>query len=80
MYIHIGQNTVVTDKEIIGIFDLESTTVSKITREYLGKSEKRKNVYYVSAEMPRSFIVCEGRRIYVSHLSSGTVAKRSEKF
>lgn len=76
LYIHIGQNSVVTDKEIIGIFDLESTTVSKITRDYLKINEKKKNVYYVSAEMPRSFVVCEGRRIFVSHLSSGTVARR----
>lgn len=78
MYIHIGQNTVVTDEEIIGIFDLESTTVSKVTRDYLRVNEKKKNVYYVSAEMPRSFVLCEGRRIYVSHLSSGTIARRSE--
>ena len=53
MYIHLGQNTVVNDKEIIGVFDLETTTVSKITRDYLSKNEKKKNVYYVSAELPR---------------------------
>ena len=76
MYIHLGQNTVVSDKEIIGVFDLETTTVSKITRDYLSKNEKKKNVYYVSAELPRSFVVCEGRRIFVSHLSPGTIGKR----
>ena len=43
MYIHLGQNTVVNDKEIIGVFDLETTTVSKITRDYLSKNEKKKN-------------------------------------
>lgn len=78
MYIHLGEKTVINDKEIIGIFDIENTTVSKITRDYLSKNEKKKNVYYVSADLPRSFVVCEGRRIFVSHLSPGTVAKRSE--
>ncbi len=78
MYIHLGEKTVINDREIIGIFDIENTTVSKITRDYLSKNEKKKNVYYVSADLPRSFIVCEGRRIFVSHLSPGTVAKRSE--
>ena len=29
MFIHIGQDTVVIDKEIIGIFDMDNTTVSK---------------------------------------------------
>ena len=76
MYIHLGEKTVINDREIIGIFDIENTTVSKITRDYLSKNEKKKNVYYVSADLPRSFIVCEGRRIFVSHLSPGTVAKR----
>lgn len=78
MYIHLGEKTVINDREIIGIFDIENTTISKITRDYLSKNEKKKNVYYVSADLPRSFIVCEGRRIFVSHLSPGTVAKRSE--
>ena len=78
MYIHLGENTVINDKEIIGIFDVENTTVSKITRDYLAKNEKKKNVYYVSADFPRSFIVCEDRRVYVSHLSPATIAKRSE--
>ena len=76
MYIHLGEKTVINDREIIGIFDIENTTVSKITRDYLSKNEKKKNVYYVSADLPRSFVVCEGRRIFVSHLSPGTVAKR----
>lgn len=79
MYIHLGEKTVINDREIIGIFDIENTTVSKITRDYLSKNEKKKNVYYVSADLPRSFVVCEGRRIFVSHLSPGTVAKRSEE-
>lgn len=78
MYIHLGEKTVINDREIIGIFDIENTTVSKITRDYLSKNEKKKNVYYVSADLPRSFVVCEGRRIFVSHLSPGTVAKRSK--
>ena len=45
VYIHLGENTVINDREIIGIFDVENTTVSKITRDYLAKNEKKKNVY-----------------------------------
>jgi len=32
MFIHLGQDTVVNDKEIVGIFDIENTTISKNTR------------------------------------------------
>ena len=28
MFIHLGQDTVVNDKEIVGIFDIENTTIS----------------------------------------------------
>ena len=58
MFIHLGQETVVNEKEIIGIFDLESTTISKKTRDFLSKAEKRKEVITVSYELPKSFIVC----------------------
>ena len=35
MYLHLGQDTVVKKKDIIGIFDMDTTTVSKISRDYL---------------------------------------------
>ena len=35
MYIHLGQTTVIRSETILGIFDLEKTTVSKSTRDYL---------------------------------------------
>ena len=40
MYIHIGQDSLVTDDEIIGIFDMENTTVMRDTVNYLVKAEK----------------------------------------
>ena len=33
MYLHLGQDTVIKMEEIIGIFDLETSTISKITRK-----------------------------------------------
>ena len=82
MYIHLGQETVVRSRDIIGIFDLESTTVSRHTRKFLEKSEKNGEVVNVSYELPKSFTVCceQGRkksRIYISQISSLTLRKRS---
>ena len=42
MYIQLGGDFVVQEKEIIGIFDLENTTISKNTRNFLSISEKKK--------------------------------------
>ena len=82
MFIHIGHDTVVLDKEIIGIFDMDNTTVMKKTIDYLNNAEKEKNVVNVAPfELPKSFIVCstpKGNRIYISPVSVGTVLKRIE--
>ena len=83
MYIHLGQETVVNEKDIIGIFDLESTTISKKTRDFLEKAEKKKQVTTVSYELPKSFIVCDDnktQKIYISQISSGTLLKRTNSF
>ena len=44
MYVHLGMETVVKEDDIIGIFDLDSTTVSKHTRKFLNVAEKE-NIY-----------------------------------
>lgn len=83
MYIHIGQDSVVIDSEIIGIFDMENTTVMKSTVDYLVKAEKDGEVRNVAPfELPKSFVVCltpKGRRVHISPVSVGTVLKRSEE-
>lgn len=81
MYIHLGQDTVVRKKDIIGIFDLDNATVSKRTRDYLTLAQKQGKVINVSTELPKSFIVCykEGQQIiYISQISTATLLKRSE--
>jgi hypothetical protein len=82
MYIHLGQDTVVSDKDVIGIFDLDNATVAKATRTYLSAKEKEKKVVTVSFDLPRSFTVCAGAKgeretVYLSPLSPGTLEKRA---
>ncbi len=81
MYMHLGENTVVKIDEIVGIFDMDNTTVSKSTRDFLKFSEKRREVINVSYELPKSFIVCSNKRkekkVYISQISSTTLNKRS---
>lgn len=61
MYLHLGQDKVVSMDEIVGIFDLDTSTVSKTTRDYLAKAEKDGCVTNVCTDLPKSFIVCIGR-------------------
>lgn len=82
MYLHLGQETVVMQDDIVGIFDLDNTTVSKASRDYLAQAEKNKQVINVSFELPKTFILTnnksEGNRIYISQISSSTLLKRAE--
>ncbi len=79
MYLHLGNETVIKTDDIIGIFDLDTSTVSKHTRDYLSKCEKNKEAVTVSFELPKSFILCDNgkeQKIYICQLSSKTVQKR----
>ena len=83
MYIHLGNETVVEKKDIIGIFDLDTATVSRHTRKYINLSAKNDDIVYVTNELPKSFVVCakknsKNRKIYISQLSSLTLNKRNE--
>lgn len=83
MFLHLGQDTVITTDEILGIFDIDTTTVSKATRTYLAMKEKEKRVINVSYELPKSFIVTLDKKsnektVYISPISSVTLLKRIE--
>ncbi len=80
MYLHIGKDTILRTEDIIGIFDLDTATVAKNTRNYLNLAEKKGEVINVTTELPKSFIVTKSegkRKIYISQLASSTLEKRS---
>ena len=81
MYLHLGQSVVVPETTVVGVFDLDNTTGSHITRRFLNQAEKDRKVISVSDELPKSFIVCNENNktvIYLSQLTSQTLLKRSE--
>jgi len=81
MYLHLGQETVINSRCIIGIFDMETATVSKHTRIFLAKAEKAGHVFNVSYELPKSFVLTDdrnGETVYISQLGAGTLLKRTK--
>ena len=63
MYLHVGTGKIVRKKEIIGIFDLDKTTISPITKNFLSQSEKNGKVCSVNNDIPRSFVLTENGMI-----------------
>ena len=39
MYFHLGQDYILNDRDVIGIFDMDTTTVSARTRKFLRLAE-----------------------------------------
>ena len=80
MYLHIGQNTVIRTQDILGIFDMETSTVSQTTRHVLAQAEKAGRVVNGSFEMPKSFLLCSredrGITCYITQISTATLLKR----
>ena len=43
MYIHLGMGVVVREEDVVGIFDMENTTVSGATRDFFEARPKRES-------------------------------------
>ena len=74
MYLHLRESTV------IGIFDLDNTTGSKITRDFLSRAEREGRALYVSGELPKAFVVTEDRGntgVWLTQLGSQTLFRRA---
>jgi len=81
MYLHLGGEICVRIKEIVAIMDLETTSTSKITREFLKNMQKNGEVINVNDdELPKSYVVTnenEKTLMYISPISSKTLLKRA---
>ncbi len=78
MYLSIGQDMAVRESSIIGIFDLDNTSTSYKTREFLNAAEKEGQVVPCD-ELPKSFILTAEYgipRVYLTEYNAATLEKR----
>jgi len=78
MYLPIGNDMAVREKSIIGIFDMDNTSTSKRTREFLTRAEHMGEVVPCD-DLPKSFVLTAEyglSRVYLTALASGTLEKR----
>ena len=79
MYLHIGNGESIKTKDIIGIFDLDTSTVSKITKKYISLKEKEGNVEYTDFDLPRAFVLYKEKKkskIKLSRISTSGLVQR----
>lgn len=81
MYLRISNSCVVRKKDIIGIFDMDNTTVSRQGRYFLPMAEKNGCIVYTADELPKSYVVTEHNgqmTVYLSSLSSKALINRAK--
>jgi hypothetical protein len=78
MILHLGNDVYVTVKNIIGIFDLDNTTVSKHTRQFLSQYEKDGKIVLATNDLPKSFVLVNNNnnQVYLSQMSTATLQRR----
>lgn len=83
MYLHIGNGKSIKKEKIIGIFDLDTATVSKVTKKYISDCEKQGKIEYTDFDLPRSFILVDGEfggyEVKLSRISAQGLKQRSEE-
>jgi hypothetical protein len=82
MYLHIGNQKNIREKDIIGIFDADKTTTSWVTRKYLSEAQRRDLVKAANEEVPKSFVLYRDKRsgkckVYFSQLSTAALVGRT---
>lgn len=80
MYLHLGGDVSVNIKNMVAIMDLETTSVSKITKEFLSFVQKNNSVINVNDDLPKSYVITfdeKETKVYVSPISSQTLLKRA---
>ena len=79
MYIHLGNKKNIREKEIIGIFDMDNATLSKVTQKFLNKAQSEGRLITTVDEIPKSLILTEDK-VYMSQLAPKSLYGRlSEK-
>lgn len=85
MYLHLGQDTIISHEDIVGIFDLDTATVEKASRTFLANAQKAEEVVTITEQLPKAFVVCAApqqtkQTVYISQISTVTLQKRTNEF
>ncbi len=84
MYFYLGGDAVARESDVIGIFDLDNTTISKHTRDFLSAAEKNGEVVTTTWDIPKAFVVCASpkketsyrRQVFLTQMAPATLRKR----
>lgn len=83
-FLHVGNNKSIRSRDIVGIFDMDTSTVSRVTRDFLAKAQKKDIVINVTDEIPKTYILtCKKKerkpKVIISQLAVQTLNERLKR-
>lgn len=83
IYLHVGAGKSIRERDVIGIFDMDTSTVSPVTRKFLSEADRAKKTESPSLEIPKSFIIYRAEngetKVCFSQFSSASLFGRMGK-
>ena len=81
MYLHAGNNKIILNKGIIGLFDMDNATMGADTRDFLRRAQRDGALESSGEDLPKSFILyekdCKIKKTVVCISQLSTLALRS---
>jgi len=77
--IFLGSDYLIDEETVVGMFDIETTTIKETTRDYLTAAQRNGRIINVSTDIPKTFVVCVKNgetTVYLSQYSANTILKR----
>ena len=81
MFLHLGNDVYVNQKDIVAVCNLDTASVSKNIQIYLKKAEEMGIVETICSDIPKTFVIVRKKnkdKVYLTNISSVTLLKRSE--
>ncbi|MGM9648112.1 MAG: extracellular matrix regulator RemB [Eubacteriales bacterium] len=78
MFLHLSQACVLDKRDVIGVFDMDTATISPDSRKFLRESERKKRLHSVAKDIPKSFVLTENA-VYLASPSPGSIRGHLEE-
>ncbi len=81
MYLHIGGESVMDDKDIIALIPRKNVLISRDTRSCIADAIGSGKIQSVSGESQKTYIICQKGKltVYASPISSITLMRRGNQ-
>ncbi len=76
MFVHIGNNRIVSERRIVGLFDIDTTSRSEATKRLLSEAEKEGRLSLCDDGLPKTFLLTDDDGVYFTRISAKTIAER----